>query len=164
MKKLIVMGFVFLMSVTAFAQDSQRESVEELLRAANADSMVDNMYMQMNQVFEGMGEQLGIKEDEQPLFDQYMKNVFAAMREDMSWEKMEDPMIDLYLKHYTEKEIQDMLAFYKSETGRSMVNKMPAVMGDSMQLSQQMMQAFLPKMKLMAQEFQSELKAHRSRQ
>ena len=111
MKKLIVIGLGILMSLSAHGQGSKRESVEELLRAANAASLIDGIYAQMNQVVDGMGQQLGVQPDEQAIFDAYMEKIFSAMREEMSWEKIEGPMIDIYLNHYTEKEIQDMLAF-----------------------------------------------------
>lgn len=164
MKKILIIGLGLFISFLAHSQDSKRESIEELLLVANVDSMMDSMHEQMAQAFEGIGKQLGVKPDEQPVFDAYMKKVFTAMQEDMNWKKIKDPMIDIYLKHYTEKEVQDMLDFYKSETGRSMVRKMPVVMGESMQLSQQMMQSFFPKIKSMAQELQNDLKEHRSKQ
>lgn len=162
MNKFVAVAFGIVLSFSVYAQDSKRESVEKLLRVTNMDSMVDSMYGQMSRMVEGMGKQLGVKPDEQPIFEAYMNNVFSAMKEEMSWEKMKDPMIDIYLKHYTEKEIQDMLAFYESETGRSMVAKMPEVMADSMQISQSMMSSFLPKIQAMAQELQIELQNQRS--
>ncbi len=162
MKKLVAAFLMVLLSFGVYAQDSKRESIEELLRVTNMDSMIDNIYEQMGQMTEGMGKQLGVKPDEQPIFDAYMNKVFSAMKEDMNWEKMKPPLIDIYLKHYTEKEIQDMLTFYKSETGRSMVSKMPTVMADYMQVSQEMMKSFIPKMQSMAKELRSELKSHRS--
>jgi uncharacterized protein len=162
MKKSVAVVLMVLISFGVYAQDSKRESIEELLRITNMDTMIDSMYKQIGQMTEGMGKQLGVKPDEQPIFDTYMKKVFSTMKEDMNWEKMKGPIIDIYLKHYTEKEIQDMLIFYKSETGRSMVSKMPTVMTDYMQVSQEMMKSFLPKMQSMAKELQSELKSHRS--
>ncbi|MEJ2395650.1 MAG: DUF2059 domain-containing protein [Candidatus Thiodiazotropha sp.] len=162
MKKLLAVVLMVLLSFGVYAQDSKRESIEELLRVTNMDSMIDSIYEQMGKMSEGMGKQLGVKPDEQPIFDAYMNKVFSAMKEDMNWEKMKGPLIDIYLKHYTEKEIQDMLTFYKSETGRSMVSKMPTVMADYMQVSQEMMKSFLPKMQSMAKELRSELKNHRS--
>ncbi len=162
MKKLVAAFIMVLLSFGVYAQDSKRESIEELLRVTNMDSMIDSIYEQMGKMSEGMGKQLGVKPDEQPIFDAYMNKVFSAMKEDMNWEKMKAPLVDIYLKHYTEKEIQDMLTFYKSETGRSMVSKMPTVMADYMQVSQEMMKSFLPKMQTMAKELRSELKNHRS--
>ena len=154
------------MSVLAFsamAEQSKRESVEALLTLTNADAIVDSIYAQMDQMFAGMSTQLGIKPSEQSAFDRYMKKVVVAMREDMSWEKMKDPMIDIYLKHYTEQEIQDMLAFYQTATGQSMITKMPAVMSDSMAISQAMVKDFLPKITAMAQEFRKELEEARTK-
>lgn len=162
MKKLIAGFLCIAVHLSAPADASKRESVEALLELTQADAMMDNMYAQMDQMFVGMGQQLGIKPSEQPLFEEYMQNVVAAMREEMSWEKMEDPMIDIYLKHYTEEEIQDMLAFYRSDTGRSMVEKMPQVMNESMVVAQQMMRSFMPRIQELAMEFREKLEAHRA--
>ncbi len=164
MKKIITLAVGMLLSFGVYAEESKRESVEELLRVTNMDSIVDSMYGQMTQMIEGMGKQLGVKPDEQPIFNAYMNKMFSAMREEMSWKKMKDPMIDIYLKHYTEKEIQDMLAFYESDTGRSMVSKTPAVMADSMQFSQSMVKSFLPTMQSITQEFKRDLEDHRNPQ
>ena len=73
-------------------------------------------------------------------------------------------MIDLYLKIYTEKEIDDMLIFYRSETGRSMIEKMPAVLSESVIISQEMMQSFMPKVMEFSQEMEEELYARRSQE
>ncbi|BFM09410.1 DUF2059 domain-containing protein [Halioxenophilus aromaticivorans] len=164
MRKAAAIALGLLLAVNVHAQDSKQESVEALLEASDADAMVDTLYSQMNQMIEGMGRQLGIKPDEQPMFDAYMNNVFTTMKEDMSWAKMKGPMIEIYSKHYSEEEVQDMLAFYQSKSGQSMVAKMPAVMADSMQVSQQLLQAFLPKVQVMAQELQVQLQNHRTKQ
>lgn len=146
-----------LLTLPALAEDSRRATVEALLAATDADSVIDSMYAQMDQMFAGMGQQLGVQPTEQAAFENYMNSVSALMREEMSWEKMREPIIDIYLAHYSEKEIQDMLAFYQSETGRSMVTKMPIVMDESMKLSQQMFADMMPKLQMLALEFQREL-------
>lgn len=162
MRKLVVVVIGIFLSFSVYAQDSKRESVEELLRVSNMDSMIDGMYSQMNQMFVGLEEQLDIKPDEQPIFDAHMNKLITILQEDMSWEKFKEPLIDIYLKHYTEKEIQDMLAFYQTETGRSMVSKMPLVMNDSMLFSQEMMKSLLPKIQSLAQELKAEIQKHRN--
>lgn len=162
MNKVMVVIIGLFLTVSVQAEGSKRESVVALLEATNADAIIDNMYGQMNQVLQGMGSQLGVKPEEEPILNAYMEKIAKAMQEEMSWKKMEGPMIDIYLKHYTEKEIQDMLAFYRSDTGRSMVEKMPAVMSDSMVVSQQMMQGFMPKIQVLSQELAADLKKSRS--
>jgi uncharacterized protein len=118
--------------LSVYAQDSRRKSIKELLRATNMEYMIVSMYKQMGRMFECMCAQLGVQSDEQPIFDAYTNKVFSATKEDINWVNMKGPIIDIYLKHYTEKEIQDMLIFYKSETCRSMVMKIPSVMADYM--------------------------------
>ncbi len=162
MKKLIAAFLCFTVYLSAYADASKRESVEALLEITQANAMMDNMYAQMDQMFVGMGQQLGIKPSEQPLFEEYMQNVVAAMRQEMSWEKMEEPIIDVYLKHYTEEEIQDMLAFYRTDTGRAMVEKMPQVMNESMMVTQQMLRGFMPRIQELSMEFREKLEAQRA--
>jgi hypothetical protein len=90
-----------------------------------------------------------------------MSKAAAAMKGEMTWEKMKEPMIDVYLKHYTEIEINDMLAFYNTESGKSIIKKMPAVMEDSMLISQKMFKEFMPRLKGLSDELQKDLKQAR---
>lgn len=162
MRRLIIGILIIAVHFSAYAESSKRESVEELMEITNVDALIDSMYSQMDQMLSGMGQQMGIKPSEQDMFDNFMKKVAASMKKEMSWEKMKDPMIDIYLKIYTEKEIQDILDFYRSETGRSLIKKMPQVMRESMVLSQQMMKGFMPKVKELSLELKEELEARRS--
>ncbi|WP_317930499.1 DUF2059 domain-containing protein [Halioxenophilus sp. WMMB6] len=144
------------------AEPSKRESVEELMSLTKVDSMVDSIYSQMDKMLINMSQQMGIQPSEQAVFDNFMRKVAAAMRQEMSWEVMKEPMINIYLKTYTEQEIQDMLVFYQSETGKSLVAKMPAVMTESITLSQQMMSNFMPTLRELSAEFATEIEAGRA--
>ncbi|WP_444913558.1 DUF2059 domain-containing protein [Microbulbifer sp. TRSA007] len=161
MKKLLLGVVLSIFSSGVLAENSKRESVEELLEASNAEAMVDTIYAQMDQMFVGMSGQLGVKPSERELFDQHMKKVVALMKDEMNWEKIKEPMIDVYLKHYSEEEVQDMLAFFRTETGQSMLVKMPAVMNDSMAISQQMVQSFMPKLRELSLAFKADLEEQR---
>ncbi|MCH7561833.1 MAG: DUF2059 domain-containing protein [Thaumarchaeota archaeon] len=54
------------------------------------------------------------------------------------------------------------ISVYESESGQSMLKKMPAVMKDSMQIGQQMVMSIIPKMNAMREEFKNELKLARN--
>ena len=164
MRYLLIGLLTLIINLPAFAEAGKRESVKELMTLTEVDSMVDTMYSQMSQVFSGVGEQLGIKVSEQVLFDNYMGKIVALMKEDVSWERMEEPMIDIYLNNFTEEEIQDLLSFYRSNTGRSLIKKTPMVMGESVKLSQEMMVEMMPKIQELAAEFAQELREHRQLQ
>jgi hypothetical protein len=77
---------------------------------------------------------------------------------------MKEPMIQIYLKHYTEKEIKDVTAFYKTESGQAMIKKMPLVMQESMMVSQSMYKDFMPKMQELSVELKNDLQALRDKE
>lgn len=165
MKGIVVCFLLFALPGISYSEDkSKRESVEKLLILMNVESIIDTMYSQMEQLMVGMGQQLGVKPSEQEIFDKFMSKTVSIMKKEMSWAKMKEPMMQIYLKHYSEKEIQDMVVFYNSESGKSMIQKMPEVMKDSMLLSQKMVKDFIPKMQEMSEELKEELAAARKAQ
>lgn len=163
MKRVLIVILILLSPITVYAEEvADKATVEELLEVTNVKSIVDTIYLEIDQMLEGLAAQLGISEEEQPIFNKYIAKVNASVKEEISWEKMRGPMIELYMKHYTQKEIKDILAFYKTDTGKSLVRKMPVVMQDSIQLSQTMFKMTLPKIQTLAEELQAELLMVRS--
>ena len=73
-------------------------------------------------------------------------------------------MLDIYNKHFTEEEITAMLEFYRSETGQSILSKMPVVMQESMVTSQAMAQRLMPEVQALTEEFDRKLKEHRKQE
>ena len=70
-------------------------------------------------------------------------------------------MIEVYSNHFTEEEVKGLITFYESDTGKSMVRKMPMIMQDSMLVSQELMKDFLPKMQALSIEMQTEIQEAR---
>ena len=161
-KALIIILATLGVSTTAFADTGQRDTVEALLIASGADSTLDAVYAQFDGMFANMAEQFKIDESERASFKKHMHEVNLMLREEMNWEMLKEPMIDLYMAHYTEQELQDMLAFYQSETGQSVVKKMPEVMAASMQITQQLMKDVYPKIMQMSKAYAEELKKQRA--
>ncbi len=159
--------FAILLLSISFATQAgsgvKRETVEQLLHVMNAEKMIDSMYSQMDNMFVDLAQQLGVNESERPIFDRFMSKMAHVMKEEMTWAKMKEPIIDIYLKHYTEKEIKDLLAFYSTDSGKAMINKMPVVMQESMLITQSMMKDFMPKIKELSEEMRDELAATRTK-
>lgn len=160
-KVLLLLGVLFLSFPVAASEAAKREAINELMEVMKVESMMDAMYAQMDQLFMQMAQEMKIKDSEKPIFEKYMRRVSQAMKEEMTWDKMKEPMIAIYMKHYSEKEINDLLAFYGSETGQKMVAKMPAVMQESMVVTQGMMKNFAPKMMEITKEMQREIREAR---
>ena len=156
-----VMALLLAMAPAAETQQSKREMVEEMMLLMDVDAMVDTMYSQMDQMMQGMGREMGLKPEDQPLFDKYTARMTAIMKAEVSWQKMKEPMIAVYQNYYTTQELADMLAFYKSASGQSMLKKMPEVMKASMVVSQDMMKSVIPQIQQLSQELAEEVKAQR---
>jgi hypothetical protein len=45
----------------------------------------------------------------------------------LGWDKIKDDVAKVYAKHFTAKEIEDLLTFYKSPTGKKALKELPAI-------------------------------------
>ena len=133
------------------------------MELTETSKMVDAMYGQVGQMFEGFGAEMGMTEADRPAFDKYMAKVMDLMKRDMSWDRLKEPTIDIYVRNFTEEEVRGLIDFYGSDIGKSMIRKMPVVMQESMGVSQGMLKEALPKIHALAQEMQKELEANREK-
>ena len=163
MKKLAIALLLFTVSLSVCAEEGvKRETVEQLLEVMQAEKMVDATYGQMDQLFANISRDLGIKESEKEIFDRFISKVIDAMKQEITWAKMKEPLIAIYMKHYTQKEIEDVMAFYSTDSGKAMIKKMPVVMQESMMISQSMLKGFMPKVRELSIELHRELELARN--
>jgi hypothetical protein len=163
MKNYALVLLLLITSLTANANEtSSRESVEKLMELTEVSKMMDAMQQQVNNMFKGMSQQLGVSAEEKPKFDKYMTKVSELMNEYMNWSTFKEPMIDIYTKHFSEHEVQGLIKFYQSEIGQSMTKKMPLVMQDSMAVSQVLMKDLMPKIQSLAMQMKSDIEQSRT--
>ncbi|RLV58787.1 DUF2059 domain-containing protein [Parashewanella curva] len=122
-KAQLLVATLFLSAQASADEQSKREAVNELIKETNVSALVDSGLAQMNQMMKGTEKQLGIREDEKEIFERHMQKVRNLIKAEFSWKKMEEPVIEIYMKRFTEKEIRDSLAFYRTESGKSMLKK-----------------------------------------
>ena len=162
MRNLALFVLLILLPLNLYAENNvNRKTVEELLEIMNVQSMIDSMNFEIAKMFEGLSTQLNIKENEREIFDYYVNKVNNITREEMTWENLKEPMIQIYMKHYTQKEIDEIVTFYKTDTGKSLIKKMPLVLQESMAVSQNMMQNVYPKIQEVVNELQEKISQQR---
>lgn len=165
MKKLAGMtSALFLLGVMcAGAQETQRRALaEELLNAMNMKDSIESSFAMVKQMIPAQMERM-----KQTVGDTNMSaNVSAGtgkmidmIAEEMSWNKMKDEYITLYAETFTEQEMKDTIAFYKSPTGQAFVKKQPELMKRSMEISQKQMMRIMPRIQAMTEEFKKEMLA-----
>jgi hypothetical protein len=115
------------------------------------DSMVETMYDQMQSIYNEVEKDVDISPEELAINQKYREQMTNIMKKEMSWQAMKVDLKQIYLQNFTESEIADMLIFYKSPTGQSVLRTMPVVMQESMKLGQAMAQKALPKIQALTE-------------
>ena len=96
---------------------SHRAAVEELFTQLDMPATVNQTVMQIAATLTGAAAEDG----------EYKDAVDAYVRKYVGWEALKDEMIALYMKIFTEKEINELIAFYNTSTGRKLLAQSPEI-------------------------------------
>lgn len=133
----------------AFAAEPTDAQVDRLIEVMDMRRVLDEMFAQMDAMGTQMGEQM-LGEDATPeqraAVREAMAKQNASMRKFMSWDNVGPVYRRIYRRLFTAEEIDAMIAFYGSETGRGIMRKMPQAMELGMQEMQPMLQTLISDM------------------
>jgi hypothetical protein len=158
---------------TAVSPEKQK-LIAELLEIQGikemAPKMVDSIMTQMEGQFrQGMvqglqsaqrlnpNRQQDIEQEINTAYDDFSKKFRERFAKEIDIGKVtEDITASLYDKYYTEAELKDLIAFYRTATGRKTLRIMPQLMAESMQRSSEILNPKIFKMigEIMEQEKQ----------
>jgi uncharacterized protein len=79
--------------------------------------------------------------------------VAAVMGKALNWSDLEPEYTKIYAETFTEKQIDDLLAFYRSPTGQVIVDKMPVLLKESTVIVQKRMAAVNPELQSIMKDF-----------
>jgi uncharacterized protein len=148
-------------SVWADPPPASDASIHKLLEVTHSSTLMDGMMAQMKGIMQqsalrAVGHPLDAKEQE--ILTRNMGKLADAMQGQMAWSKLEPAITGVYRKNFSQKEIDDMLAFYQSPSGQSLISKMPEVMREGMQLGRDQMNGVVPQMQQITQQMMQEFK------
>lgn len=84
-----------------------------------------------------------------------LDRIKQLMPERLNWnDAIQQILVPIYDKHFTESELRDLVAFYKTPTGQKAIDVIPAVMGEAMQRGTELLGARM--MKLVADVIEEE--------
>ena len=112
-------------------EKSHRAAAEELLRALGMERTLQASVDQMLDV------QLKAQPKLAPLRP-VMRRFFAKH---LSWAGSKDDLITIYAEEFTESELAEITAFYRTPVGKKTVEKLPVLMGKGAQLGISRVQA-----------------------
>ena len=64
----------------------------------------------------------------------------------MSWESMKEDFVQLYMEAYTQREIEDLLVFYATPTGKKSIRLMPELAAKGAELGQRRVYDHMPEL------------------
>jgi hypothetical protein len=140
MKKTILLAFIFAASTfTAFSQTKQ-ESIKELMRIMQADSTMEKTFSAIMPSIMSQFPKENMTPEKTAMMNELMSSIMTSTQE-ICKKIMNEDFVVIYGKYYTEQEIRELIAFYKTPTGQKMIKNMPEIQKE---ISTVMMQKYLP--------------------
>lgn len=127
--------------------DTHLQAAEELLTEMNAEQMLT----------ESINVMLDAQLQQTPELAQFEDVMRAFLEKYMGWQCLKEHMVRLYAEAFTEQELREIVAFYRSETGRKAIELTPVLMSEGMALGQQAVQDHLSELEQMILERMQEL-------
>lgn len=136
--------------VAASAQQATVEQADRLLEVMRARETVDAILPQIQLSQQQMIAQLTAGQDlddaRKAQLTEVVQRTNARIVEALSWERLAPVYRDIYLKTFTGEDMDAMIAFYSSDAGQNLLDKMPQLMQHTMAAVQQLVLPMLQEM------------------
>jgi hypothetical protein len=144
MKRLMIFILAAFVSCGTFAQTSQpasKTSVEQLLEMTETRQLHEATMQEVTKMVDESTARImnRIPPEKQDKFKKVMLQLDTIIKEEMIWDNMKDQYIQIYMETFTQQEIDDLVAFYKTPSGRSFIKKQPLVIQRTLAISQEKM-------------------------
>jgi hypothetical protein len=163
LRSIFVCTATWLVLGTVSAAPATDATIEKLLQVTHAEFMISDMNAHMEQWLRKTMTDVSAEEKFSPeqmrVLDQYVIKAAALLQEESNWSRMKPQIIQIYREVFTQKELEDQLAFYRSPAGQALIEKMPQVMQKSMALAQRQLGVLMPKLQAVLEEAVAEAKA-----
>jgi hypothetical protein len=109
------------------SEETHREAILELVSMMNMDTLLSQTIDKI----------LDIQIQQNPSLKDYKETMSIFFNKYMSWESLKEDYIKIYQEEFTEDEIRDLIDFYKTNTGKKTLVRLPVLMQKGAQIGQQ---------------------------
>lgn len=131
------------LALVAQAEPPTDADVNRLLAASRAQTMLDSMMPQLEQMQREQFARLSAERQLTPAQQDKLQKMQARTRESLaqtlSWSQMRPMYVDLYKRTFSREDVLAMAEFYESPAGQSLLDKTPLLMRNVMEAIQQKM-------------------------
>jgi len=140
MKKVILISIFFVSALFNSYSQTKQESIKELFHIMQQDSLIDKMFSSMiPMMFNQMQSQ--IKDSTSRKHSEEMMTTTMQTVKDISKKMINEDMVVLYDKYFSQNEINDFIAFYKTPSAQKFIHVTPDIQKELMTV---MMQKYVP--------------------
>lgn len=151
-----VLCLILLLPFSAFG-DQQTELAEEFMELTHVNKMMAQVEAQVLQMQDQILAQMQIPEGKEEEAAKFQKEVHETVVKIMDFEQMRTEYIDLFTSMYTEEELLEMIRFFRSPAGQSMLEKQSMVIQQALEISQNRVGMLIPELQRMTEEFEQSL-------
>jgi uncharacterized protein len=156
MKKAVLVLLICSASFLSSYSQTKPELIKELFKVMHQDSVIDKTFSAMipamlKQVQSEAKDSLAKARSQETI-----KATMPIMR-DIAKRMMDEDMVVLYDKYFTESEIKDFIAFYKTPSGQKLVKTQPEIQKELMPI---MFQKYIPEIQKAIKAKTEEMKAN----
>ena len=141
---------------TATAAPASDASIEKLLGLNRTQGFLESIYGSVDQsVKRGLNEATKdstLTPAQQAVVNALPGRVEVLLRDAMSWDKLRPEFITLYRQTFDQEEVDGLIEFFGSKTGRAFVHKMPVLQQSALVISQKYLQNILPQVQALVQQ------------
>jgi hypothetical protein len=149
LKLALVLVIASLAPFSARADDASKiAKIHEFFRITKVGELTDHtMTVTINQVttrLTGRYASAQLTPAQQRQVNEFTARIKGLILSSMSWKSLEPEYTKLYADAYTEQQIDDLIAFYKTSTGQAVVEKTPMLIQQASELAQKRLAAAMP--------------------
>ena len=149
---LIILGALVAMPGCFADEASKKAKAAELLDLMNGRQIVDQVFASVKQMIAAQTRQLGQDPKSAETAKELNDRVMALMQKRFNWDDMRPEYEKIYAESFSEAELDGIVNFYKSPTGKAMIEKMPVLMQKSMVIAQSKMKDLGPEIEKMVRD------------
>jgi hypothetical protein len=130
-------------------EKSHRQAVEELLQVTNMEKVLQT----------SMDTMLEAQVRANPRLTPYRDAMRKFFEKYMSWSSLKEDFVKLYMDEFSEEEVKQLTAFYRTPIGKKTLEKLPQLMVKGSKLGTERVQAHLDELQKMMREADEKKKA-----
>jgi hypothetical protein len=141
--------------VLGIAKEPSADSLEKLLKASEVQKTTLDQMDKVGKAVDAMINEAVSKQKLTPAqlvelkkrLPDFAKSLKKIITEEMGWAKVKENYANIYASHFTQEEVDGLIAFYQSTAGKAFLKKMPKV-------TEEMTQAAIERLPLITERVQ----------